>query len=52
MDDVKAKGGGATLTTTKCFSQIRLISALDIISTILKFQLLVNSILICAKYDQ
>ena len=51
MDDVKAKGGGATLTTTNCFSQIRLISALDITSTILTFQLLMNSILICAKYD-
>ena len=40
MDDIKAKGGGATLTTTKCFSQILLISALDIIkiSTILTFQ--------------
>ena len=51
MDDVKAKGGGATLTATKCFSQIRLISALDIISTISTFQLLMNSILIFAKYD-
>ena len=51
MDDVKAKGGGATLTTTKCFSQIRFISALDIISTISTFQLLMNSILIFAKYD-